>query len=330
MSNNARFSAKKGNSNLASLVRHLSDSVYQDGTTIGKTMNITRGAVWKGIKKLQKYGIKIYSIKGKGYALAEPLILLDKKLIRKQVIHKSVILDIFESIGSTNDYLKNYFSFNKVRVCAVEHQAHGRGRFNRSWHSPFGQNIYLSCLYPFQKDLSELAGLSLVVSLAVIKTLKAYNLPAGLGVKWPNDVTYQAKKLAGCLIDVQAEANGTCSAIIGIGLNVNMLHDEKNEITQPWTSLRAILGAYVDRNLLCAALINNIVDYLQQFEKHSLSIFLAEWQQFDALYSRKVVLEINNNKLCGKAKGINEQGHLLIQLENGATQIFSSGDISLD
>jgi len=319
---------KKVNSSLASIVSMLNSEEYQDGTSIGAKLNITRSAVWKAIKKLEHYGVIIDSMKSKGYRLPEPLILLNKKQIKQHLENKNIVIDVFETLTSTNDYLKEFRREKKPRVCLAEQQTKGRGRLNRSWHSPFGKNIYFSFMYPLEKDISELAGLSLVVGLAIVKTLNNYQLPDALQVKWPNDVIYQQKKLAGSLIEVQAETHNMCHAIIGIGININMLQDD-NEITQPWISLQKMCQKYIDRNQLCAALIDNLVFYLTRFEQHGLSDFLDEWKLADSLFDREINLKCGQRKITGRVQGVNAQGHLLLQLPEGKTQAFSSGEASI-
>lgn len=320
---------KKLNSNFVKLVNILNDGHYHDGSTIGESLKLTRGAVWKAIKKLESYGIKIDSIKGKGYALLEPLVLLEqKKIQRKLVVKKKINFSIFESIDSTNEYLKLFKQNHSIKICIAEQQAQGKGRLGREWYSPFGKNIYLSCLYPFQKDVSELAGLSLVVSLAMMRTLKSYGLSDLLFVKWPNDILYEHKKLSGSLIEIQAESHGASHAVIGIGINVNMLNDERH-IAQAWTSMQKILGSYIDRNDLCSRLINNLLSYLQQFDSQGFSRFITEWMQSDCLTNQIVTLKNLDQEIKGKVTGINEQGHLLLQLTDGTVQAFSSGDTSV-
>lgn len=322
---------KAQKSTLTNLVAILNDGKFHDGISIGRSLNITRSAVWKAIKKLEDYGIQIESIKGKGYAMHEPLILLDKQIIKKKLTHKNIEIEIFESIDSTNTYLKSFLAETKnkkTRVCFTEQQTKGKGRLGREWYSPFGQNIYFSCLYSSYKDLSELAGLSLVVSLAVAKTLNSFTLPKPLLVKWPNDVIYDNKKISGNLNEVQAEANGMCAVIVGIGINVNMEQDAEQSIAQPWTSLRNIIGKYVDRNELGVLLINNLFNYLENFEQHGLSYFINEWNKADKLFNQQITLKHDNNKIGGIAKGINQHGHLLIEVD-GVVKSFSSGDTTI-
>lgn len=317
---------KKLNPNFIKLVNMMRDGRYHDGNSMGETLKMTRSAIWKLIKKLETFDIRIDSVKGLGYALLEPLVLLEKNKIKAQ-LEEEVEIDIYETIDSTNDYLKLVKNANSIKICLAEQQTGGKGRLSREWYSPFGQNIYLSCLYPFRKDISELAGLSLVTSLAVVKTLQSYGV-LNCRVKWPNDVVYDNKKLSGSLVEIQAESHGVSHAIIGIGLNVNLLNAD-GHISQGWTSIRKITGEYVDRNKLCARLINTLVAYLNRFDVHGFSLFSGEWEQADCLIDQTVMLKNTNTKIKGKVTGINEQGHLLLKLNNGSVRAFSSGDTSV-
>jgi len=317
---------KKQSSSILPIVKALNSGGYWDGTTLGNNLNISRAAVWKAIQKLVDYQIQVVSIKGKGYSLLEPLILLEKDLIQKNMQHKRIELEVFESLDSTNSHLKSYFQDKKNRACIAETQTAGRGRFNRKWHSSFGHNIYLSLLYHFDKDVSDLAGLSLVLSLSVINSLKPYGLK--LGAKWPNDILYEGQKIGGILIELQAESHGASHAIIGLGLNVNMLSSSKMQIPSPWSSLRKATGFYIDRNELSAKILNDFLDHLALFQAHGFSYFLKDWHKHDTLIQERVRLTQNKNHIEGQYMGINKYGHLLIDAGMGV-QEFSSGDVSL-
>ena len=318
-------------SNLVKISELLSDGQYHDGTSIGKKCGITRAAVWKVIKKFKEYGIEIQSIKGKGYLLEKPLILLDVNKIKKNIKKLSFVIDVLEKVGSTNDYLKNNSDQNKaIKICVAEMQDKGRGSLNRQWHSPFGQNIYFSCAYSFQRDMSELSGLSLITGLAVCNAIESITHLDNLAVKWPNDILVNQQKIAGILIDINAESNGFCNAIIGIGINVNMQNALKKEIDQPWSSLQKITGQYIDRNLLCSALINALINYLERFLKSGLSDFISEWKEKDCLFEKSVAVMSGQKKMMGIGAGINAQGHLILKMSDNTEKTFSSGDTQIE
>lgn len=319
---------RKFNPTLCQVVNILNDGQFHDGTSIGEALGMTRSAVWKVIQKLISYQVPVLSIKGKGYALPSPLILLDPQKIRADLDNKKLEIQIFESISSTNDYLRVKKNAKAPQACIAEQQTRGKGRLDRRWYSPFAQNIYLSFLYSFQKDISELAGLSLVVGLAIVSVLKSYGVNESLLVKWPNDILYDQRKLAGNLIEIQAESHGESRSIIGIGINVNM-QAENTPIDQAWISIAQILGCYIDRNELYARLINRLVEYLHRFNALGFASFQEEWDEVDSLHAQTISIKSGNNLFEGKVLGVNTQGHLLVRLANGSERSFSSGDATI-
>lgn len=315
---------KKLSSNLIDIAKILSDLDFHDGDSIGKKLGITRSAVWKAIKKLEEYGIGIASIKNKGYQLSEPLLLINQPIIEKEFTN--VCVEVFESLDSTNTYLKNNLDINKTCICLAETQTNARGRMQRSWHAPFGKNIYLTVSYTFKKDVSELNGLSLVIGIAILNALKEIGITEIIKLKWPNDGIFEGNKLFGILVELLSESFSNTTAIIGIGINVNMMFDD-NKITQNWTSLQKICGKSIDRNKLIISLIHNLNYVLETFEKYGLKEFISKWFEHDALINKSIKLNLDNKQ--GIARGINEQGHLLIELEDGTIESFASGETSI-
>lgn len=259
-------------------------------------------------------------------------ILLDAQIIKTLLpAHPLPIqLDVLSEIDSTNDYFKsNIITPDAIHFCLAEQQTAGRGRLGRDWFSPFGTNIYLSCLWSFSKDVSALSGLSLAVGIAVIKALNELTPNPDIKIKWPNDILYQQQKLAGILIEVNTVDSGNTQAIIGIGLNVNMSDQNTETINQPWTSLQHIIGNEVDRNKIAALLIHNLLCELSKFSKQGLKPFLTQWQQYDALLNQQINLLHGKQNITGVVLGINPQGYLLLEHNDGSTAAYSSGDSTL-
>lgn len=168
-----------------------------------------------------------------------------------------------------------------------------------------------------------------MAALAVTTAIESITPLNNLKIKWPNDIVVNDKKIAGILIDVQTESNGFCHAIIGIGINVNMEMANKKQINQAWDSLQKITEKYIDRNPLCAALINSLIIYLARFSHHGLSDFMNEWKNKDYLFKKSIQIESGAHHFFGTASGINAQGHLLLTLADKTVRAFSSGDASV-
>ena len=321
---------KNTNEKLVEICNILNDLNFHDGTSIGAKLNISRTAVWKWVSKLQAYGIEITKVKGKGYLLKEPLILLDSKKIETLLKSEHFIIDTVESIDSTNNYLNNHNKSAIPHICIAEHQTRGRGRFSREWYSPFGKNIYFSMQYSIKQDISQLGGLSLAVGTIVCKAIeKACKLPNRLMLKWPNDITYNGKKLAGVLIEIRAEVNGNCSVIIGIGINVNMPITNKVTFNQEWASIMQITGSPQDRNNICAILIDKLTIGIEQYLITGFKSYMPEWKKRDSLFGKIIQIQDGNEIFKGIATGVDLQGHLLINLETNIKKAFAAGEATL-
>lgn len=324
---------KKISQSLLKLVLLLNDGAIHDGDALGVSLGVSRAAVWKMIKKLREYGVVIHSTKAKGYQLAEPLSLLQEDKIVQELYHQPVRVVCFENVTSTNDYLKVHPAYDKrlFDVCLAEMQTAGRGRLGRHWVSPFGQNIYLSCRYYVEKDISELGGLSLVAGLSVVAALTTLGI-RDVRVKWPNDVFYQGQKLAGILVEVRAETHMLSEVIIGIGMNVNMevnAASQFTEIAQYVTSLAEMQGHYCDRNEIAVVLIKQLLSDVQLFTAEGWAAFTTRWDNVDYLNGKSISLLQGEKRLSGVARGVNENGYLLFQDQEGVSRLFSSGEVSI-
>jgi BirA family biotin operon repressor/biotin-[acetyl-CoA-carboxylase] ligase len=212
--------------------------------------------------------------------------------------------------------------------CLAERQTAGKGRRGKPWFSPFAQNIYMSLLWHFPRDLSALSGLSLVAAIAIAKALQQLGV-TDLKLKWPNDISWQHKKLSGCLIEISGESHDIASTVIGVGINVHMTSEQTTDITQPWVDLHQITGQIYDRNQLISLVLNEIIQSLVLFQEQGFSPFMDSWKSFDLAYGKIVSLITSLGTIQGIGRGINEQGHLLLELETKELKAFSSGEVSL-
>lgn len=237
---------------------------------------------------------------------------------------------IFETLDSTNDFLlseSKHFTGNIA--CLAEQQSKGKGRNGRSWISPLSKNIYFSLLWRFSKDLNELSGLSLITAIAVAKILKQYPIKNPIGLKWPNDILCDFKKLAGILIELKPENHSSVLAVIGIGINVAMPKKWSQDITQPFTDLEEITEQTIDPNELAGKLVNELIKALSYFEDHGLQAFMSEFEALDLTRDRNLNIFTNQENVKGIGRGINSQGHLLVETTNNQIQSFAQGEVSI-
>lgn len=237
-----------------------------------------------------------------------------------------VKLTIHQSIDSTNTFLKNNAVPQEIHLCCAEEQTKGRGRFSRTWQSPLGGNIYLSISYPIPVHRS-LSGLSLVIGLAVIEAIRT--IEPCLSIKWPNDVLWMHKKLAGILIETKIIDTQWIIPVIGIGLNVNSTAEQLNVSDKTACSLYDIKGHTFDRNALIAALFLSVHTNIQLFIDKGLNAFQIQWKNYDYLYNHFITLTQGEQTFQGYAKGINQEGLLILENLTDGLHFFSSGDSSI-
>lgn len=309
----------------------LSDGFFHSGAELGRSLKIGRSAVWKRIRILTKSGIEIYAVPGRGYRLTEPVELLDRSAIlaglngpARRLLSE---LDILNEIDSTNLYLLRKANAGAPGgyACLAEQQHAGRGRRGKHWLSPFGGNIYMSLLWRFPEHPPALSGLSLAIGISVANSIEALGV-TGIGVKWPNDILWQGRKLAGILLDTAGEAAGPYYAVAGIGINVVM--PAGASISQPWVDLREAVGHRIARNALAGKVLQHLLLTLQQFQQHGLAPFLPEWDRLDLLKDKDVTVQLADRTISGRAQGVNQQGALLVA-HGGEPRAYHSGEVSV-
>ncbi len=237
-------------------------------------------------------------------------------------------LKIESSLDSTNSAMQRLpVKELHAAVILAEQQTMGRGRRGRQWHSPFGRNLYLSLGWRFEKALSELGCLPLVVALATARALTRAGL-SGQRIKWPNDILLDGRKLCGCLVEMQTDAQGHSHAVLGVGINVDMPASEvEGEIDQPWTDLHSLLPG-CSRNALAALLLEELLGHLEVFVERGFAPFRADWQQMDGLQGQTIEVFAGNISHKGVSKGVDDRGALLLDTGKEVLSLLS-GEVSL-
>jgi BirA family biotin operon repressor/biotin-[acetyl-CoA-carboxylase] ligase len=326
------------------------------GDELARASGQTRAAVWKRIDALRAAGVAITAQAGRGYALAQPLELLDTDAIRTQLPlmlqAQIAAFDVAWSLDSTNsELLRRTTPAVGVAVLLAERQTGGRGRLGRQWTSPLAANLYLSLARIFSGGLARLPGLSLVAGVATAEALHALGF-VGVRLKWPNDLVVvdaavgdgaavnQAagesaglRKLGGLLVEGGGENAGPARAVLGLGLNVRMPTAFAADISQPWTDLDTFAGATLTgpapaRNQLAAIVLAHWLPALAQFDAEGLSPFLVRYARFDALAGRDVVLHANGAVRAAQALGLADDGALRVRID-GREQRVHSGEVSV-
>ena len=322
------------------VLKQLSDQGWHTGASMGEALGIGRSAIWKQIEELRALGLQIEADKNRGYRLLDDVALIDVEAIHAHSKHASDFsIETHHSIDSTNNRAMQIIQSGELTApfaVFADHQSAGRGRRGRTWVSPIGRSLYFSVGWTFEQGLNELSGLSLVVAIALRRALINEGVDSAL-LKWPNDLLGSIngtdyKKLAGVLIEIQGEATGPCSVVIGVGLNISLsdcVDDSLSAIDQPWIDLKTLCnGASLDRNQLAASVLEQLTDCLQMFQDVGFTPFKQAWLEGDFMFGREVSVLIGDKVAQGEHMGVDDDGNLLLAID-GVTTRFNAGEVSL-
>lgn len=311
------------------LLEILQDGRFHSGQELGAALGISRSAVWKHLQRLEvSLGLQLYKVPGRGYRLAESISLFDIARNTKALKQLDWGLRVMGSADSTNaEALRMLLAGTQAPfVVLAEAQTHGRGRRGRAWVSPPAQNLYYTLALTMSGGPQRLAGLSLVVGLAVMQTLRQMGVKQA-GVKWPNDIYANGKKIAGILMELTGDPADLCHLAIGIGINVNMTTSAV-EIEQAWTSMRNETSVLVDRNELVRALSHSLHHYLRRHVEEGFGGLRAEWEACNIWHAQHCCLSTGSQQVRGLVIGVDDQGALRLKVD-GQERHFSGGELSL-
>jgi len=305
------------------------------GARLAEAAGDSRAAIWKQVEALRRRGVPVESHGAAGYRLPWPLQMLDEAAIRAALpvaaARRLGALDLYWDIDSTSSELQRRGAqAPDFSIVLAETQSAGRGRRGRSWLSPPGLNLYLSCLKRFDAGFAALSGLSLAVGTIVLRALESLGV-AGAGLKWPNDVLARGEdgrpggKLAGILVELSGEYQGPCAAIVGIGLNLRLTPALHEQAGQPACDVASLCGGMPpDRNRMAAALIAALADGLAAFASQGFAAFAADYARHDLLHDAPLHLSGALGEFDGVGAGVDARGALQVRTGDGFRRIDSA------
>ena len=237
----------------------------------------------------------------------------------------------FWSIGSTNDfaYRRAMDGENEGALVIAEQQERGRGRNARTWDSQFGKGLWFSVI--LKPDLpSSSAGL--IPYLAGVSIARAIENSTGLQpeMKWPNDVMLKGKKCCGVLSEVNFTNGKIDFIILGIGINVNHEADEwTDEINEIATSIRIEKKESINRAELLAEILFQLEKVYEDVEKNGFEELLNQWKKRCPAIHQKITIQQDEQELFGTFIDLDEDGCMLLKVEDGEIKKIVAGDICM-
>ncbi|WP_156774350.1 biotin--[acetyl-CoA-carboxylase] ligase [Fictibacillus arsenicus] len=304
---------------------------FVSGQQISENLNCSRTAIWKHISELRKSGYSIEAVQKRGYRLLTSPDLVTAEEVSlytgngtfgKKVTYKT-------SVKSTQEIAHSLAREGALEgsIVLADEQTGGRGRLGRAWQSPSGTGIWMSLILRPEIPLQKAPQLTLLIAVAASRAIeKVTGLEAA--IKWPNDLLIKGKKVAGILTELQAEADSIHSVIVGIGMNVNQ--EKKHfteEISEIATSLAIEGGKTYKRAEIAGAVLQEIENLYRSYLVKGFAVIKLLWEARAYSLGKRITARSVTGSITGYAKGITDEGVLLLEDDNGEIHSIYSADI---
>lgn len=306
------------------ILHRLGDGGRHSGVALAEALGVSRAAVSKAVALCPDVPIEVSR---QGYSLPAPFRPLNEGRIRTLLGDMGCRLDKFaihEEVGSTNQVLLAAAG-DGVFACLAERQSAGRGRRGKVWRAtPYG-SLLLSVAWTLPATARPLGVLSLAAGVAVSRALERLGV-RDAALKWPNDVLWQARKLAGVLIEMRGEADAI-RIVVGVGLNAAVSAKTAVAIDQEWVDLRSILPL-VDRDQAAALLIAELDVVMRDYREGRAAALLDEWRKRHAFTGMRVRIHEGQGACEARVIDVDADGALLVETGAGCRRV-QSGEVSM-
>ncbi len=303
------------------------------GTYLGNKFNVSRNAIWKVINNLKNDGYNIKTVQGKGYILEDNEDIINTNVIKRHFKNNPFKeIEYFETITSTNDYLKNKNIENYPVAVIANEQTKGRGRRgNKVFHSPKNNGIYFSFAFKSEIEIKMITYLTIVTAISVCNAIKEVS-DLEVDIKWINDIYYKKQKIGGILTEAifEAEVGKIEKIIIGIGLNVLSKNNLPKELESKVVALNEISNKNTNKNQLIANILSNFNDEYEKFLKNKdVKKLIQTYKKKLNIIGEKVKVTERGKEFIARVDDLLENGNLLVSLEDNSKRELSSAEISL-
>ena len=309
-----------------------SQNEYISGSALAEKLNVSRNAVWKAVKALESDGYLIESVTSKGYRLSSESNRLSDKFINTKLSTKALGRNIIllKETESTNNTAKEYAGDNAIHGTTIiaETQTMGKGRLGRNFSSPASTGIYMSVII---RPTFGIETASLITSATAVAVAEATEelCSCPVMIKWVNDLYINEKKICGILTEASLglEMKSLDYAVIGIGINVRSVKScFDNELLKTVSSIEDEAEIAIDRNALCANILNKLEKRLDTIESRD---FLSEYRQREYLTGKEITANVGGESIQGFAKGIDDNANLILEMPDSSVRYISSGEANL-
>jgi BirA family biotin operon repressor/biotin-[acetyl-CoA-carboxylase] ligase len=303
---------------------------FVSGEQMSEQLGCSRTAIWKHIEQLKQQGYEIEAVKKSGYRLVhQPELLNYATLVGGMETNRiGQAVDLHNEVDSTQIIAHSLARGGAPEgtLVVAEQQNAGRGRLGRAWHSPLGKGIWMSFVLRPNIPIQSAPQLTLLTAVALSRCLLEFGVEAG--IKWPNDLYIQGKKVSGILTELSADPDRIHYAIVGIGMNVNLTSEEiPEELQDKATSLRVELGKKVDRTEVIQSFCRHFEQWYDLYLAEGFLPIKSVWEARSVSLGGQVVARTLQGEIRGLALEIDDIGALVLQTETGELKKIYSADL---
>lgn len=308
------------------------ENEYMTESDLLNKLDITQEKLKQNLIKLQECGYKINMDEEKGYILKDIPDILEPFEISRGLEAKYIGQDIhlYKETKSTNDTAKKFVEegAKEGTVIIAEHQTAGRTRKHEAWVSPEG-GIYMTMILRPNVSLTEASKLTIVTGVAIAKTLHdEFNID--VGIKWPNDLLIENKKICGILTEAVADYDKLKAVLVGVGIDVNFDENKlPDEVKQIATTMKSEINREYNRAEILKIFFKVFEDLYEQYKNDNFKYIVSEWRRLSTTTGNRVKVYTGRKAICADAVGITNEGALIIEHDDGTLDKVISGEVRI-
>lgn len=305
--------------------------VHVSGEEISRKLGVSRTAVWKQIRKLEAEGYAIEAVPRLGYRLVgrPDKLSLPELLTKLETRQFGRQLKLLDEVDSTQNVVRKLAEEGAPQGTLViaERQTQGRGRMGRSWLSPAGKGIWMSLLLRPQLPLALTPQLTLLAAVALSRAIERI-VPLEIGIKWPNDLFVEGKKISGILLESAAEDDRLKFVVVGLGISANLdAEDYPEALLDKAASLKMLSGRKVDRPALIAAVMLEFERLFDLYREEGFAPVRSLWESRSITLHKPAVLHSPEGPIEGVPESLDELGGLRVRLADGSAKTVYSAAV---
>jgi BirA family biotin operon repressor/biotin-[acetyl-CoA-carboxylase] ligase len=306
---------------------------YISGENLSQMFGVSRTAIWKHIQTLKKEGYQIVSVTNKGYHLKRKSSDVDQIALEQITCNSNLVHQVlyFDQVDSTNNEAKRLgetSDFMESLIVARE-QVKGKGRMGRAWISEKDSGIWMSLLLKPSLSPDMVSKITLIAAAAASGAIEE---ESGLvtGIKWPNDIVIERKKVCGILAELSAELGHIHYLVVGVGINVSQSVFDESIADKATSLMIENRGKPVNRLNIIKRFVEIFEMYYNQFVHDGLFDSVVAYNiKKSVTIGEKVNITAGERTRTAFAKTIDNAGNLIVTNEDGTDEAVFFGEVSV-